>query len=71
MNIGLVAGTTLRKVVSGMKKDRILKLIGGFGVGIGVGTCLGVAINNILVGFLLGIGVGLCYAVAFGAFKKV
>ena len=54
-----------------MKKDRILKLIGGFGVGIGVGTCLGVAINNILVGFLLGIGVGLCYAVAFGAFKKV
>ena len=53
-----------------MKKEKLLKLIGGFGVGAGIGLCFGVAMDNILVGFLAGLGVGLCYAVAFGAFKK-
>jgi hypothetical protein len=53
-----------------MEKNKLLKIIGGLEVGIGVGTCMGVAMNNILAGFLLGIGVGLCFAVAFGAFKK-
>ena len=53
-----------------MKKDKILKLVSGLCVGIGVGTCLGVAMHKILVGMFLGVGIGLCYAVAFGAFKK-
>ena len=39
-----------------MKNKKILKLIGGLGIGISVGVSLGVAMDNILVGFLLGIG---------------
>ena len=53
-----------------MKSKNVLKLIGGLCVGAGIGTCLGVAMNNIPVGILLGVGCGLCYAVAFGAFRK-
>ena len=53
-----------------MKKAKILKLIGGLGIGAGIGSCFGVAMNNIWAGLLLGLGVGLCYAVALGAFKK-
>ncbi|MBQ1976585.1 MAG: hypothetical protein II227_04020 [Clostridia bacterium] len=53
-----------------MTKKKLLKLISGLGVGIGVGTCFGVSMDNVAVGFLLGIGVGLCYAVAFGAFRN-
>ena len=53
-----------------MKKSKILKLVGGICVGMGVGVCFGVAMNNLLPGLLLGVGVGLCYAVVFGAFKK-
>ena len=53
-----------------MKKEKILKLISGLGVGAGIGICFGVARDNILVGFLVGLGFGLCYAVAFGAFRK-
>jgi len=52
-----------------MKKNKILKILGGICVGLGVGCCMGVAMDNIPAGLLLGIGVGLCYAVAFGAFK--
>ena len=53
-----------------MKKRKILKLISGLGIGVGIGMCFGVAMDNILVGFLIGLGVGLCYAVGFGAFRK-
>ena len=53
-----------------MDKNKLLKLLSGLGIGIGIGTCFGVAMNNIIVGILLGLGVGLCYAVGFGAFKK-
>ena len=52
-----------------MDKHNVLKLLSGLGVGMGTGTCLGVAMDHILVGMLLGFGIGLCYAVAFGAFK--
>ena len=52
-----------------MKIKKILKLIGGLGTGIGIGTCLGVATGNMLAGIGLGLGVGLCYAVAYGAFR--
>ena len=52
-----------------MKKDKILKIISGFGIGLGVGTCFGVAMDNIWLGLALGLGVGACYAVAFTANK--
>ena len=48
-----------------MEKDKILKMLSGFGIGLGVGTCFGVAMNNIW----LGLGVGACYATAFTANK--
>ena len=53
-----------------MEKNNILKLLGGLGAGIGVGTCFGVAMDNIFLGLLLGVGIGLCFAVGFGAFRK-
>lgn len=52
-----------------MKSKKILKLIGGLGTGIGIGTCFGVAMGNMLAGIGIGLGVGLCYAVAYGAFR--
>ena len=54
-----------------MKKDKILKIISGFGIGLGVGTCFGVAMDNIWLGLALGLGVGSCYAVAFTSNKPV
>ena len=53
-----------------MEKEKIRKMISGFGVGAGVGVCFGVSMDNIWLGLLLGAGVGLCYATAFGAFRK-
>ena len=53
-----------------MNNKKILKFVGGLCVGVGVGICFGVAMNNIITGILLGLGVGVCYAVAFGAFRK-
>ena len=53
-----------------MKKDNILKLIGGLGIGCGIGMCFGVSMDNIILGLLMGMGVGLCFAVSFGAFRK-
>ena len=53
-----------------MEKEKILKLISGLVIGVGVGMCFVVAMDNILVGFLIGLGIGLCYAVGFGAFRK-
>ena len=52
-----------------MEKDKILKIIGGLGIGLGVGLCFGVAMSNILVGLGIGLGVGSCYAAAFTANK--
>ena len=52
-----------------MKKDKMLKIIGGLGIGLGVGVCFGVAMNNIWLGLALGLGVGTCYATAFIANK--
>lgn len=54
-----------------MKKDKILKIISGFGIGAGVGLCFGVAMDNIWLGLALGLGVGSCYAVAFTSNKPV
>jgi cyanate permease len=48
-----------------MDKRKILKVISGLGVGIGVGVCFGAAMNNIVAGIMLGLGVGMCFAVAF------
>lgn len=53
-----------------MKKGKILRIIGGLCVGMGVGSCFGVAMNNLAAGLLFGLGVGICYAVGLGAFKK-
>ena len=52
-----------------MKKDKILKILSGFGIGLGVGTCFGVAMDNIWLGLAIGLGVGACYATAFTANK--
>ena len=35
-------------------------------MGLGVGLCFGVAMDNIALGLCLGMGVGLCYSVALG-----
>ena len=51
-----------------MDKSRLLKLLGGLGIGAGTGLCFGVSMDNILLGLWMGLGVGLCFAVAFGAF---
>ena len=48
-----------------MDKKRILKIISGLCVGLGVGVCFGIAMDNVITGLLLGLGVGMCYAVAF------
>ena len=48
-----------------MRNNKILKLIAGLCVGLGVGVCFGAAMQNIFTGLLLGLGVGLCFAVAF------
>lgn len=61
--------TTKRKADTYMKKDKMLKIISGFGIGAGVGLCFGVAMDNIWLGLLLGLGVGSCYAVAFTSNK--
>ena len=52
-----------------MKKDKILKIISGFGIGAGVGLCFGVAMDSLWLGLALGLGVGSCYAVAFTSNK--
>ena len=55
------------------KEERLRRnnrCVGGMCVGAGVGTCMGVAMHNVLVGLLLGPGSGLCFASAFGAFRK-
>ena len=48
-----------------MTKDKILKIISGLCVGIGVGACFGVAMHNIVVGLLFGLSLGICFAVTF------
>ena len=48
-----------------MTKDKILKIISGLCVGIGVGACFGVAMHNIVVGLLFGLSIGICFAVTF------
>lgn len=52
-----------------MKKNNIQKLLSGICVGLGVGACMGVAMDNILTGLMLGMGIGLCFSTAFGAFR--
>ncbi len=46
-----------------MTKDRVLKIISGLCVGIGVGACFGAAMHNIAVGLLFGLSIGICFAV--------
>lgn len=51
--------------------DQSKKVSGGFNpiglcMGMGVGLCFGVAMDNMALGLCLGMGVGLCYGVALG-----
>ena len=54
--------------------DQNKKQSGGFNpiglcMGMGVGLCFGVAMDNIALGLCMGMGVGLCYCVALGQKK--
>lgn len=53
-----------------MTKRNVLRLIGGICTGLGIGTCMGVAMHHIFLGMALGAAIGLCFACALGAFKK-
>ena len=51
--------------------DQNKKQSGGFNpiglcLGMGVGLCFGVAMDNIALGMCMGMGVGLCFSVALG-----
>lgn len=51
--------------------DQNKKRSGGFNpiglcLGMGVGLCFGVAMDNIALGMCMGMGVGLCFSVALG-----
>ena len=51
--------------------DQNKKQSGGFNpiglcMGVGVGLCFGVAMDNIALGMCMGMGVGLCFSVALG-----
>ncbi len=51
--------------------DQNKKQSGGFNpiglcMGVGVGLCFGVALDNMGAGIALGMGVGLCFSVALG-----
>lgn len=51
--------------------DHNKKQSGGFNpiglcLGMGVGLCFGVAMDNIALGMCMGMGVGLCFSVALG-----
>ena len=51
--------------------DQNKKQSGGFNpiglcMGMGVGLCFGVAMDNMALGLCMGMGVGLCYSVALG-----
>jgi cyanate permease len=48
-----------------MEDKRIVKIIAGFCVGIGVGICIFAASGQILSSILIGVGLGLCLSVAF------
>lgn len=50
-----------------MNKSKILKIVAGFCAGGGIGLCIGVAAENVLVGTLVGLGIGMCYAVVFSS----
>ena len=53
-----------------MAKDKILKIIIGLFIGIGVGACFGVIMHNIVVGLLFGLSIGICFAVTFVSVGK-
>ncbi|MBQ3156004.1 MAG: hypothetical protein IJB81_03635 [Clostridia bacterium] len=42
----------------------------GLCLGLGVGLCFGVAMDNIALGMCMGMGVGLCFSVALGQQKN-
>lgn len=51
--------------------DQNKKQSGGFNpiglcMGVGVGLCFGVAMDNMALGSAMGMGVGLCFSVALG-----
>ena len=51
--------------------DQNKKQSGGFNpiglcMGMGVGLCFGVAMDNMALGLCMGMGVGLCFSVALG-----
>ena len=51
--------------------DQNKKQSGGFNpiglcLGMGVGLCFGVAMDNVALGMCMGMGVGLCFSVALG-----
>lgn len=53
-----------------MTKDKILKIISGLCVGLGVGACFGAAMHNMVAGLLFGLSVGMCFAVTFVSVGK-
>ena len=53
-----------------MNKSKIMKIISGLCMGLGVGVCFGVSMQNVWLGLLMGLGVGLCFGVAFSSIKN-
>lgn len=53
-----------------MEKSKLLKIIGGLCIGLGVGLCFGIAMDNIWLGLLMGLGVGLCFSSAFSSINN-
>lgn len=53
-----------------MNKSKLLKIISGLCIGLGIGICFGIAMDNIWLGLLMGLGVGFCFSAAFSSIKN-
>ena len=53
-----------------MNKSKILRTIGGFVCGVGIGICIGITTQNAIPAILIGLGIGICFAVSFNSTTK-
>ena len=60
----------LWRAIKQLTNDKILKIISGLCVGLGVGACFGAVMYNMVVGLLFGLSVGICFAVTFVSVGK-
>ena len=42
-----------------MNKSKILRTIGGFVCGVGIGICIGITTQNVVSAILVGLGIGI------------